>query len=116
MTEQAIVNSESNSISETEFIKLCDDIYADRQRIYDFNPNMQPTEALLWMLTGCLISLLSIRAHELPGAEDGNAGTDPYGQAIREIIHQRMQPPFDPQPHLVRLLKRIEEEQGSRTP
>jgi hypothetical protein len=115
MSEQATVNSESASITEMEFIKLCDDIYADRKQIYEFNPNMSHMEALLWMLTGCLISLLDITDNEQPGADDSSAKTDPYGAAIREIIRQRAQPPFDPQPYLSRLLKQIEEEQQSET-
>jgi hypothetical protein len=106
MSEQAIVNSESATITEMEFIKLCDDIYADRRQIYAFNPNMSHGDALLWMLTGCLISLLSIPDDEQPSADDSSsARTDPYGAAIREIIRKHAQPPFDPQPYLASLLK-----------
>ncbi len=115
MSEQTVVNSESASITESEFIKICDDIYADRWQIYEFNPHMKRGEALLWMLAGCLISLLSIPVNELTSADD-SAGTDPYGQAIGDILRRRAQPPFDPQPHLFRLLKRIDEEQPSETP
>ncbi len=109
MSEQPIVNSELNTISEAEFIKLCDDIYADRWQIYEFNPNASRREALLWMLTGCLMSLLSASVSEQTNA--GDYRSDPYGHAIREILQNRTQPPFDPQPHLVGLIKKIEEEQ-----
>jgi hypothetical protein len=110
MSEQAVVNSELNTISEAEFIKLCDDIYADRWQIYEFNPNASHREALLWMLTGCLISLLDASVSEQTSADDYRSA-DPYSQAIREMLENRTQPHFDPHPHLARLLKKIEEEQ-----
>lgn len=110
MSEQAEVNSESASITEAEFVKLCDDIYADRHQIYEFNQNMTHADALLWMLTGCLISLLNVSFDEEPSTEDNSAGADSYGQAIRAIIRQRAQPSFDPQPHIIKLLKRIEQD------
>lgn len=116
MSEQPIANSDSeiHTISETEFIKLCDDVYADRRQIYEFNPNASRREALLWMLTGCLITLLSIPASEQPNA-DGHSNADPYLDAVREILHNRMQPPFDPQRHLAELSRKIENEPANKT-
>ena len=111
MPEPTLANSERSTISETEFVKLCDDIYADRQQIYQFNPNASRREALLWMLTGCLISLLSIPILEQPGTY-GASSADPYGDAINEILQKHMHPPFDPQTHLAALSKKLENEQS----
>jgi hypothetical protein len=114
MPEPSPANSETHTISEAEFIKLCDDVYADRQQIYQFNPNASRREALLWMLTGCLISLLSVPILEQPSA-DGTSSADPYADAIREILRNHMQTPFDPQAHLAELSKKLEKEQGIET-
>lgn len=114
MFEQTAANSEMHAtISEAEFIKLCDDIYADRQQIYQFHPHVGKREALLWMLTGCLISLLSVPALEQPRGHD-HSSDDPYTDAIRELLQNHMRPPFDPQAHLAELSKKIESEEGSR--
>jgi hypothetical protein len=110
--EQAPANSEMSTISEAEFIKLCDDIYSDRHQIYQFNPGAGKREAVLWMLTGCLMSWLSIPLSEQPGSYD-NARPDPYNAAIREILQHRMQPPFDLQAHLTELSQKLESEEGS---
>jgi hypothetical protein len=99
------------TISEAEFVKLCDDLYVDRQQIYRFNPNTSRREALLWMLLGCLISLLSISDTEQPSLNSSSA--DPYGQAVREILLGRTQPPFDPQAHLAELSAKLKSEDES---
>lgn len=109
MFEQSSNSAEASTISEAEFIKLCDDIYADRQEIYQFNPNAGKREALLWMLLGCLISLLSIPVLEQPSVYD-KSNSDPYAAAINEILQRHMRPAFDPQVHLTRLSKKIEDE------
>ena len=99
----------SNTISEQEFKKLCDDAYADRFQIYAFNPNVSRREALLWMILGCLLSLLSVPILEQPSAY-GSTSDDPYGDAIREVLKDRMRPNFDPQTYLGELSGRIEAE------
>ena len=109
MFEQMVADSEMTTISEAEFVQLCDEIYADRHQIYQFNPSAGKLEALLWMLTGCLLSLLSVPVLEQPSADD-HSSADPYTAAIHEILQQRMQPPFDPQTHLAELSKKIESE------
>jgi hypothetical protein len=98
----------SNTISEEEFKKLCEDAYADRFQIYAFNPNESRREALLWMILGCLLSLLSVPILEQPSAY-GRSSDDPYGDAIREVLKDRMKPGFDPQIYLDDLSRRIEE-------
>lgn len=111
MSERLSANPETATISETEFVQLCADVYADRQQIYGFNPNATPRDALLWMITGCLISLLSIPILEQPGAYNPSS-TDPYLDAIVEILQGRTHPPFDPHTHLAALSKKIDEEQA----
>lgn len=107
MLKQAQADAEPPTISEAEFVKLCNDIYADRHQIYQFNPNASKREALLWMLLGCLLSLLSIPAPEQSSRND-NSSFDPYVDAIYEILQNRMRPPFNPQTHLAVLSKKIE--------
>lgn len=94
------------TISQAEFIKLCDDIYADRQQLYEFNPGMSKRDAVLWMLLGCLISLLSVPVAEQASAGDKQSA-DPYGDAIRKILQTRVQPHFDPRTHLAELSDKL---------
>lgn len=112
MSEQAPTNPAVSTISETEFVKLCDDLYADRRQIYQFNPHAGKREALLWMLTGCLMNLLNISVLEEPsvGVEPTS---DSYGDVIIEFLRHRTAPPFDPQIHLAELSKKIESEDES---
>ncbi|HEY0004499.1 MAG TPA: hypothetical protein VGB17_06780 [Pyrinomonadaceae bacterium] len=95
------------TISEQEFKKLCDDIYLDRHQVYGFVPGFGRGEALLWMLLGCLLSLLSVPPSEQP-SEGEAASPDPYGDAIRELLRQRMSPPFDPHLYLSELARKAE--------
>lgn len=97
------------TISEKDFKKLCEDIYADRFQIYEFNPNVSRREALLWMLLGCLVSLLSIPILEQPSVYGGSSA-DPYGDAIREVVIAHTQPNFDPSDYLLELSRKIENE------
>ena len=97
------------TISEMEFKRLCDDIYADRRQVYAFNPNVSRREALAWMLLGCLVSLLSIPILEQPSVYRG-ASSDPYGDAIREVLKDHTEPAFDPEIYLLELSERIESE------
>ncbi|HEV2914282.1 MAG TPA: hypothetical protein VGX92_13475 [Pyrinomonadaceae bacterium] len=102
-----------STISEEEFIKLCEDIYADRLLVYSFNPNASRRDALHWMLAGCLLSLLSVAVPDEPSVYGGTS-VDPYGDAVREILKDRMEPPFDPQPILRELSMRVEAEERGR--
>ncbi|MBA3768282.1 MAG: hypothetical protein H0W99_15155 [Acidobacteria bacterium] len=97
------------TISELEFKRLCDDIYADRRQVYAFNPNVSRREALLWMLLGCLVSLLSIPILEQPSVY-GGVSSDPYGDAVCEVLKDHTQPAFDPGIYLLELSERIESE------
>lgn len=107
MLKQALAGAELHTISEAEFVKLCDDLYADRHQIYEYNPGASRREALLWMLLGCLINLLSVPPSEQPPAY-GDSSSDPYVDAVCEILQQRMRPPFDARAYLALLSKKIE--------
>lgn len=94
------------NISETEFKKICDRLYADRHQIYRFNPQMSRRDALLWVLTGSLLSLLSITLPEQHHEGAGDTSQDPYGDAVREILRHRTRPVFDPQVYIDELEKK----------
>ena len=97
------------TISREEFEKLCDEIYRDRLEIYEFNPGATHREALLWMLLGCLISLLSISDDELEALVD-SSGSGDYEDVVCQLLRERADPFFDPRPHVGELLKRAENE------
>ncbi|HEX8746199.1 MAG TPA: hypothetical protein VF717_03310 [Pyrinomonadaceae bacterium] len=97
------------TISAGEFKRLCDEVYRDRQEIYEFNPAAGRRDALLWMLLGCLLSLLSVRDEELE-ALAGSSGAGDYGEVIHKLLRERGAPPFDPGPYLEGLSKRAENE------
>jgi hypothetical protein len=94
-----------------EFEKLCRDIYADRRQIYSFNPNASHREALLWMLLGCLVSLLSVPILDQPGVYGGSS-TDPYADAICELLQPRMNPAFEPRVYLDELTEKLKAEEA----
>jgi hypothetical protein len=98
-----------STISAEEFEKLCRDIFADRCQIYSFNPNASRREALLWMLLGCLVSLLSVPILDQPSVYGGSR-TDPYADAICELLQSRMDPAFDPRIYLAELSEQLESE------
>jgi hypothetical protein len=97
------------TITEQEFRKLCDDIYRERNEIYPFNPNVSHREALLWMLLGTLVSLLSVPILEQPSVYDSTK-SDPYGSAVIELVQQRALPAFDPKAYVMELFENLDEE------
>ena len=109
MSEQAHADRDAHAISEAEFVKLCEDLYRDRQQIYEFNPSASRRDAVLWMLLGCLMSLLSVPAPEQAG-DDSSPGSDAYADAVTEILQGRTRPPFDPRAHLAELSAKLESE------
>lgn len=114
--EQSTAGESGETISEAEFRKLCDGIYRDRFEIYRFNPGADKREALLWMLTGCLISLLSVTDAELENLA-GSRGQDTYADAIFALLQGRSSPPFDPRPCVEELLNEtgtVQVESGGR--
>ena len=97
-----------DTISEEKFKALCEDIYGDRQLVYSYLPNASHREALMWMLLGCLVSLLSVPENEQPNVST-ETSEDPYADAICKLLQERAQTPFNPRPYLDRLSKRLEE-------
>jgi hypothetical protein len=107
---QSRSESDLSYISEAEFKRLCDELYEERHQLYSFNPNVSRRDALLWMLAGCLVSLLSVPILEQPSVY-GGASADPYADAVRQLLEGRMQPTFDPQPLLAELTRKVEAEE-----
>jgi hypothetical protein len=97
------------TINEAEFKKLCDDIFRDRAQIHAFVPSLSRRDALLWMLLGSLVSLLDVPILEQPSVYDGTSA-DPYADAVLEVVHKHMRPPFDPRKHLAELSGKLAEE------
>jgi len=95
------------TITEQEFRKLCDDVYRDRDEFYTLNPNVSHREALLWMLLGSLVNLLSVPIMDRPGIFDATT-SDPYGTAVIELVKQRASPEFDPSIYITELSEKLE--------
>ncbi len=92
------------TISETEFARICEQIRFDREQIYKFNPNVSQPEVLLWMLLGCLISFLNLTDSETP-CFPGTPDPEVYRTAILHVLRTRAAPPFDADLHLSQMLK-----------
>lgn len=107
--EQMATASGVETISEDEFKRVCDEIYRDRFEIYGFRPEARPREAVLWMLLGCLISLLSVSHDELSSLAEASS-KDMYADAIFKLLQTRAAPPFDARPLVEELLKSVEAE------
>jgi hypothetical protein len=99
----------TEKISESELKRVCDELYEDRFEIYAFNPGASHGDALLWMLTGCLISLLSVDEEELQTLF-GSSGLTSYADAVCKLLEGRAHPPFDARAVVDELTKRVESE------
>ncbi len=99
--------SSRDTITEKEFEKLCNNVYSDREAIYPLNPNVSHREALLWMLLGNLVSLLSVPILEQPSVYGGTS-SDPYASAVIEIILRHASPAFDPAIHISKLSDKLD--------
>lgn len=89
-------------ISEHEFARICDGIYADREVICKNNPIGSDGEILLWMLLSCLISYLSLTEIETP-CFNGTPTAETYREAILYILHERRTENFDAEIYLDKL-------------
>lgn len=93
-------------VSEQQFAKLCEDVYLDREQIYNYNPSMNRVDCLEWMILGCLITLLSIEPSDQ--SYDFETSTEhPYGEVICKLLHNRMTEPFDAKLYLNQLRGKI---------
>ena len=89
-------------ISETEFVRLCDGIYADRYAIIRHNPIGTREETLLWMLLSVLVVYLNLTEIETP-CFNGMPTAQTYREAILFVLKNRMNPQFDAEKHLKQL-------------
>jgi hypothetical protein len=99
----------TDTISEEKFRALCEEVYRDRAEIYGFHPGAGRSEALLWMLLGCLISLLSVDEVEMEAVAD-SSGKYLYLEAVCALLEKRTEPHFNPRPYLEELAQRAESE------
>lgn len=98
-------------ISEAEFRRIVNGIYEDRETIFRHNPIGTREETLLWMLMSVLINYLSLSEPETP-CFPGAPTADTYRQAILFILNNRMQPKFEAETYLNRLVESVETENG----
>ena len=89
-------------ISEAEFERIVEGIFDDRENILKHNPVGTPPEILLWMLTSCLTSYLSLSNTETP-CFAGRPDAKMYRDAISFILRGRKTPEFDESPYLDKL-------------
>ena len=85
-------------ISETEFEKICRQIFEDREAIIRNNPVGDREEILLWMFLGVLVSYLSISELESP-CFSGKPDAHTYRNAIRFVLKDRTATEFDIEPY-----------------
>lgn len=95
---------EMTTISEAEFERICTGIRKDRDAILKHNPVGTPEETLLWMLTSCLVSYLSLTDMQTP-CFTGRPDEETYRDAILFILKDRRTDSFDAEPYLDNLLK-----------
>jgi hypothetical protein len=93
-----------SSLTAHQFQTLCDDIYADREQIYEFNPAASQAEALLWMVLGSLFSLLSLNDEEIPVVTPPTVPN--YVDAICVVVEAHREGEFDPRGVLLELIAR----------
>jgi len=88
-----------SEITEAEFVRICDEIRTDRDKIIANNPVGTPEETLLWMLLGVLVSYLSLDDAQTP-CFTGKPDAETYRNAILFVLSGRMLPDFDAVSHL----------------
>lgn len=93
-----------SKITESEFNRICQGIYEDREVIRKHNPIGTREETLLWMLLSCLISYLSLTDSETP-CFTGMPTAETYRTAILFVLKDRMSEKFDTEKYLDELVK-----------
>ncbi|HQZ83954.1 MAG TPA: hypothetical protein PLR83_12100 [Pyrinomonadaceae bacterium] len=91
--------SNLHRISESEFAKIVRGIVDDRETIIKHNPLGTREEILLWMLSACLFSYLSLTDLETP-CFSGSVNAETYREAISFILRDRKKPDFDHEKYL----------------
>jgi hypothetical protein len=91
------------AISEPEFSRIVDGIRDDRELIVKHNPIGPEDEILLWMLLSCIVSYLSLEEQETP-CFTGRPDADTYREAIRFVLRDRRDRPFNVDEYLDRLV------------
>ncbi|MEO7674501.1 MAG: hypothetical protein ABIU09_10555 [Pyrinomonadaceae bacterium] len=89
-------------ISEAEFVRICDGIWADREGIVKHNPIGTREEVLIWMLLNCLGSYLSLTELEMP-CFTGKPDKNTYRDAILFVLRDRRSDGFEAEQYLEKL-------------
>lgn len=92
-----------SKISESEFSRICNGIYEDREAIFRHNPIGTREETLLWMLLSCLISYLSLNETEMP-CFNGTPDAETYRKAILYVLQDRKTEIFPVEKYLDKML------------
>lgn len=92
-----------SKITESEFARICQGIYEDREIIYKHNPIGTREETLLWMLLSCLISYLSLDESETP-CFTGLPTAETYRTAVLFVLKKKTAEDFDAEKYLNELI------------
>lgn len=90
-------------ITESEFARLCEGIYDDRETIFKHNPIGSREETLLWMLLGVLTVYLSLEEDETP-CFAGVPTAETYKTAIEFTLKNHAESAFDAKKYLDKLI------------
>lgn len=97
-------------ISEAEFARICRGIEEDRETIFRHNPIGTEEETLLWMLLSVLVVYLNLSEIETP-CFNGMPTAETYREAILFVLNDRMNPKFDAEKYLSKLVKEIHKDE-----
>lgn len=98
------VEPKTTRISKSEFKRICDGIYEDREIICKNNPIGTRDEILLWMLLSILVSYLNLSEIETP-CFNGKPTAETYRDAILFVLKNRKEEDFDSEKYLDELVK-----------
>jgi hypothetical protein len=90
------------TISETEFKRIVEGLFDDRELVIKHNPIGSRSEIMLWMLLSCLVSFLSLDEAETP-CFTGRPDDETYREAIRFVLRGHATSDFDAEPYLAKL-------------
>ena len=90
------------TISKTEFQRISDGIFDDRESIIKHNPIGTREETLLWMLLSCVVTYLGLGDSETP-CFTGRPDAETYREAIRYVVRNHATEDFGVEPWLAKL-------------